>query len=94
MRKSETSAAIQFQMSRVAKHDLKTLPPYFEDVLNEKKCFELRINDRDYQVGDIFLLREYENEAYTGRWYAGVISYVLKNCKEFGLQDGYCIIGW
>jgi|GEM_PF-2195460 len=94
MRKSKISAAMQVQISREAKHDLKTLPPYFEDVLSEKKSFELRINDRDFQVGDTFLLREYENGAYTGRWYTGVISYVLKNCKEFGLQDGYCIFGW
>jgi len=94
MIKSETSVAMQIQLSRKTKHDLKILPLYMEDVFSEKKCFELRLNDRDYQAGDTFLLREFENGAYTGRWYVGVISYVLKDCKEYGLEDGYCIFGW
>jgi hypothetical protein len=94
MRQSETNAAIRFQLSIEVKHDLKVLPLYFEDILKENKCFELRLNDRDYQAGDIFLLREYENEAYTGRRYIGQISYVLKDCKEYGMADGYCIFGW
>lgn len=94
MRNSDIKAAMQFQISREAKHNLKILPLYFKDVEAEKKCFELRINDRDFQVGDTFLLQEHENGAYTGRWYVGIISYVLQDCKEYGLEDGYCIFGW
>ena len=63
MRKSEICAAKQFELSRSAKHDLKILPWYFKDVEREKKCFELRLNDRNYQAGDIFLLRDHDNEA-------------------------------
>lgn len=94
MRISEVNPVMRLQLSREAKHDLKILPLYFQDVLAEKKCFELRLNDRDYQAGDVFLLREHENGAYTGRWYVGIISYVLQDCKEYGLEDGYCIFGW
>ncbi|MFW6680647.1 DUF3850 domain-containing protein [Lacrimispora sp. AGF001] len=94
MRNSQIGLVMRIQLSREAKHDLKILPLYFEDVKAEKKCFELRLNDRNYQAGDIFLLREHENGAYTGRWYVGRISYVLKDCKEYGLEDGYCIFGW
>lgn len=91
----DVSAVIKFQLSRNAKHDLKILPQYYDDVMMEKKCFELRKNDRDYQVGDVFLLREWNPEkGYTGRWYANVIEYVLKDCPEYGLQEGYCIFGW
>ena len=75
------------------KHDLKTLPQYFVDVVAGKKKFELRIDDRDYQAGDIFCLREWDGE-YTGKCFINSIGYVLRDCPQFGLMDGYCIFGW
>lgn len=76
-------------------HDIKILPQYYEDVISGKKSFEIRKNDRDYKVGDVFVLREWDSDhGYTGRSYANVIKYVLKDCPEYGLQDGYCIFGW
>jgi len=39
-------------------YDLKILPQYFNAVEDGSKPFEIRRNDRDYQVGDILLLRE------------------------------------
>lgn len=76
-------------------HDLKILPQYFEDVISGKKKFELRKNDRDYKVGDMFVLREWNPEkGYTGRDFIHCIGYILKDCPEFGLMDGYVIFGW
>lgn len=40
-------------------HDLKTLPEYYKDVASGLKTFELRRNDRNFQVGDTLLLREF-----------------------------------
>jgi ASC-1-like (ASCH) protein len=75
-------------------HRVKTLQPYFNDVKVGHKTFELRMNDRDYQVGDVLLLEEWSKEHnYTGRVILKIVSYVLKNCPEFGLMDGYCILG-
>lgn len=48
-------------------HELKILPQYFEAVQSGLKTFEIRKNDRDYKVGDTLVLKEYNNEAYTGR---------------------------
>lgn len=76
------------------KHSLKILPKYFNEVQAKRKNFELRLNDRDFKAGDIFVLREFDNGAYTGRYFIGSISYVLKNCEEYGLKDGYCIFGF
>lgn len=76
-------------------HELKTRPEYFEAARKRQKNFELRKNDRDYQVGDLVRLEEFEDGEYTGR-YTGLrpVLYVLKDCPEYGLAEGYCIIGF
>ena len=50
-------------------HEVKCWPPYFEDIRSQRKTFELRLDDRQYKVGDILLLREWEPDdadGYTG----------------------------
>jgi hypothetical protein len=79
-------------------HRIKTLSPYFRDVKSGRKNFELRKNDRDYQIGDIVILEEWIPDeiftgGYTGQVLAMRIKYILSNCEEFGLIDGYCILG-
>lgn len=39
-------------------HALKTLNPFFSDVLEGRKNFEVRKNDRDFKVGDVLCLQE------------------------------------
>ena len=60
-------------------HDLKTWPEYFQAVRDGRKPFELRFNDRDFQVGDILNLQEFEpmTQAFTGETERVVVSYVL-----------------
>ena len=76
-------------------HELKISPKYFEDVGANKKKFELRKDDRDYQVGDLIALKEYENGEYTGREikYFPIV-YILRDVPEYGLKEGYCILGF
>lgn len=49
-------------------HDLKIWPEHFAAVVSGDKTFEVRVNDRDYQVGDVLHLQEYdpEDERYSG----------------------------
>ena len=77
-------------------HQLKILPKYFAAVMAGNKKFELRKDDRDYKVGDDVVLSEYdlENKRLTGARKIVEITYVLRNCPEYGLQDGFCIFGW
>lgn len=73
-------------------HDLKILPCYFREVNENRKGFELRKDDRDYKVGDSVRLREFEDGKYTGNACIRVITYVLRDCSEYGLQDGVVLL--
>lgn len=77
-------------------HELKILPQYFEAIDSGDKTFELRLNDRDYHVGDMLYLREYSASCggYTGRTLTKKVTYVLKHCPEYGLKESYCILGF
>lgn len=48
-------------------HNLKIRPNYFKDVIAEIKKFEIRFNDRGFEVGDLIVLEEFDNKGYTGR---------------------------
>lgn len=76
-------------------HELKIQPKYFAEVIHNNKRFEIRKYDRDYQVGDFLLLREFENGEYTGNCSELLqIVYILHDCPEYGLMNGYCILSW
>jgi hypothetical protein len=73
-------------------HELKTINPYFQLVWDGKKTFELRKNDRNFKQGDYLRLMEYGKGGWTGRECNFEIEYILKDCPEFGLMDGFVII--
>ena len=74
-------------------HEMKLLEQYYDDVQIGNKPFELRKDDRNVQEGDKLLLREWTGEEYTGRQMQVEVTYVLRDCPQYGLMQGYCIIG-
>lgn len=76
-------------------HELKTWPTFFEAVCDGSKTFELRNDDRDFQVGDVLLLREFNlnNHRYTGRKLCRLVTYKLESAMFSGIEKGYCIMG-
>ncbi len=73
----------------------KTLPKCFNEVWIGNRNFELRKDEDDAQVGDELILEEYSPEyGYTGMLVKRDVTYVLRNVPEYGLMDGYCIIGF
>lgn len=69
-------------------HDLKTVNPYFDEVWEGKKTFEVRYNDRTFKEGDTVILREYSrSNGYSGRKIKAKIGYVLE--VFIGLTDGF-----
>lgn len=61
-------------------HILKTQVPMWADVDSEKKSFEIRFDDRNYAVGDILELREYDGHVgmYTGRVCYRQVTYTVR----------------
>ncbi len=79
-------------------HELKTWPEYFYAIENGTKTFELRVNDRDFQVGDILVLKEYRPhfETFTGREIRKRVSYVMSHglaAENEILREGYVALG-
>ena len=74
-------------------HALKQLPEYFKPVVDGIKGFEVRKNDRPFQVGDLLALNEWdaEMERYTGRSCLVYIDYILND--EAYCKEGYVILG-
>ena len=75
-------------------HELKTHPKYFMAMWRGEKPFEVRKNDRDFQVGDTLRLRYYDPVAdqYSGHEMVKKVLCVLRG-PCFGIERGYCVMG-
>ena len=76
--------------------EIKTIDPYFSDTWNGDKPVEIRLNDRDYQEGDILWQRHYDPmcASYSGRSMLSLVSKILIKDGEFaGLTPGYIMMG-
>ncbi len=72
-------------------HRLKTEPKYFQDSQNGLKDFEVRLNDRDYQAGDLLELAEWTPGGFTGRVLLRRIKYLLDDTRV--CKEGYVVLG-
>ena len=76
------------------RHYLKCETEYYHAVKIELKKFEIRKNDRNFQVGDLITLKEVINGIETGNMLPSLeIKYILHG-GSYGLDKDYCIINW
>lgn len=88
-------------------HELKTWPSVFEAVWDGRKTFEFRRNDRDFAVGDILRLREWDpaihnaagsldewaqSKAY-GRELNVRVTYIAHG-GQFGIPEHFCVMSF
>lgn len=74
------------------RHELKTWPEYFGAVKRGNKSFEIRVNDRDFKVGDTLVLNEYDphTASYSGDSIECIVTYIAQGV--FGLPDDVCVM--
>jgi len=70
-------------------HAVKCWPEFFEAILDGRKTFDARVNDRPFQEGDYLLLSEFDPVNYQngGRGYTG------RECKVEITYIGRCLPG-
>jgi hypothetical protein len=75
-------------------HYLKTDSKFFADIAAKRKKFEIRRDDRNYQMGDLLILGELKGKTLSGWCIKCHVSYVLES-SDFpdGIKEGYVIMG-
>lgn len=86
-------------------HELKIWPPHFEHLLDGRKRFDVRDNDRKFKIGDEIKFREWvpkshgysDGDYYTGRNLWMRVNYILNprpdRDPDCGLVPGYVVLG-
>lgn len=83
------------------RHELKIWPEPFRAILDGRKRFEVRKDDRGYGVGDLLELREWDpagyrrlssvEGSYTGRKVTVRVTYILHGGR-LGVAADYCVM--
>ena len=78
-------------------HELKTLPEFYQAIVDEEKTFEIRKNDRGFKVGDYLRLKEIYStngkRRYTGREVTVIVRYIFDGSNLSGIiTPGFVIM--
>jgi hypothetical protein len=83
----------------IVKHRLKSWPQFFERSLLGDKTHEVRRADRDFRVGDILRLQEFDPQKsqFTGRECSVIVTYITSAelpcaLSQDALHPDYCIL--
>lgn len=73
-------------------HKLKTHPKEYTAIAEGIKTFEYRLNDRNYSIGDVLLLEEWNpiTQEYTRRKLYREVTYILAD--KFSVPENYVIM--
>lgn len=73
-------------------HNVKCIQPFFGLIETGQKNYECRIDDRNYQEGDLIVLQEYDSEkkTYSGKVMFFTVGYILRG-PIYGVKDGWVI---
>jgi len=81
-------------------HELKTDPDAFVASFRGDKLYEIRLDDREFRMGDMLVLRETAASGermaegapliYTGRVLSRIITHKLDG---YGLKEGWVVLG-
>jgi hypothetical protein len=74
-------------------HYLKSESELFQEVKTGGRNFDVRKEDRSFEVGDTLIINEVDRikGTDTGNWTAKLVSFVFKNAEL--VKDGYVVLG-
>jgi len=87
------AAAIEKRKNATPCHELKIWPIYFASLAMGAKTFDVRLNDRDFQVGDVIKFREWEpvTQKYSGQLLTKQVVYIQSGGP--GIKKDTVILG-
>lgn len=71
-------------------HYIKCTPKNFKAFNESRRSADVRIADRDYQIGDAVTLREYSDGVYSGATVSARISWL----DDYGCQHGFIALSY
>lgn len=72
-------------------HDLKTWDEFWSDLESGAKTFEIRKDDRNFQVGDILIQKKFNPRTKT---FSGeILNFEITYKTTFKQNKGYCVLG-
>ncbi len=78
-------------------HKLKCWPAMYQALLDGDKTFDVRRDDRNFQVGDVLSQREfdYNRQSYSGRQADYLVTYILRGKEQphLGVGLDYVVLG-
>ena len=76
-------------------HEVKIKIEYADRIVEKKKHFEVRFNDRDYQVGDFLKFRVLEDGTYINRYHEleSKEYEIIYIHSGLGMKEGYIVLG-
>jgi len=75
-------------------HEIKCNPEFFSRISIGQKTFEIRKNDRDYQVGDTLIIKEFDpKKGWPEHGVYESITAQIVYISTFMQVDGYCVLG-
>jgi hypothetical protein len=75
-------------------HELKIWPEFFTEIQKGQKKFEVRRDDRKFEVGDLLHLKEWEplTKKYSGRECCTEVEYKMHG-GTWGIREDFCVLG-
>jgi len=75
-------------------HEIKCDPKYFTRLCDGTKTFEIRYNDRDYQVGDRLIIKEFDPEkGWPDHGSYGTVIAEITYLTDYFQKDGWVVLG-
>ena len=71
-------------------HELKIETKFLEQIFKKNKTFEIRKNNRNYEVDDILILKEWDDKKkrFSSNWLEARVTYI----SDYQQKPGYVVL--